>query len=557
MLKKSLLTTFLLLVLATGACGRDRDLKPAPEVRVPTPGALENTYLVDPVFEDFYESLGGFDTLGPALTPLQNSGGLNIQYVQSALLLFDAQATQAERYRLAPLGIVFGIAEPAVPNPGVPDSRYVNGHVIYADFMPLYEQLGGARLAGRPLTEARYNPDKARIEQYFENLGFYRLENDPSGDVRLLAYGAFACDQRCRYQPPPASIPSLRPLLPEPFSTEVARLGLNFVGRTLSEPYINSDGQLEIIFENLVLVTEAEIPIEKGFQLPFHIWLPQIFASEAAPEKEAAREEVFRVYLPLILVTAKAEAQNGGGIRVQFNLELPLVSPQGAKEAPLVSPRPIVEQLGFEPQPPTEPSEDALMVFYPTEGDKGHNVPFYFNDYLLRHGGLKISGAPITEVYSYRDGIFRQCFENLCLDFDVTASADERLKPAPLGAAYKERFYNQANDFIKSQSLDNIHMQVWEGQSFVSSRDSQEIHVTVTENDVPLRNREPVLILTLPDNTRSEYHFPPTGDNGQTALTLDPISAPNGALIAYQVCLDGIGDDRLCVNDNFLIWNYP
>jgi hypothetical protein len=557
MLKKSLLTTFLLLVLATGACGRDRDLKPAPEIRVPTRGALENTYLVDPVFEDFYESLGGFETLGPALTPLQNSGGLNIQYVQSALLVFDAQAMQADRYRLAPLGIVFGIAEPAVPNPGVPDSRYVNGHVIYADFAPLYEQLGGVRLAGRPLTEARYNPDKARVEQYFENLGFYRLDGDPSGDVRLLAYGAFACDQRCRYQPPPASIPSLRPLLPEPFSTKVAQLGLTFVGRTLSEPYINSDGQLEIIFENLVLVADAEIGVEKGFQLPFHLWLPQMFSSKQAPEQEEVREEVFRVYLPLILVTAKGELESGGGIRVEFNLELPLVSPAEAQKAPAVSLRPIVKQLGFEPQPPTEPSNDALMVFYPTEGDKGHNVPVYFNDYLLRHGGLEISGAPITEVYAYKEGIFRQCFENLCLDFDITAPESERLKPAPLGVAYKERFYNQVNDFIQSQSLDNIHMQVWEGQSFVSSNESQEIYVSVAENEVPLRNREPVLILTLPDNTRYEYHFPPTGENGQTSLMLNPISAPNGALIAYQVCLEGIRDDKLCVNDNFLIWNYP
>lgn len=548
---------FILLILATGACGRGPGPKPAPEVREATQGALEDTYLVDTIFRDYYASLGGLDTLGPALTPLQTSGGLNIQYVQSALLVYDAQAVQAERYRLAPLGIVFGIAEPAVPNPGVPDSRYVNGHVIYADFLSLYEQMGGERVAGRPLTEARYNPDKARVEQYFENLGFYRLEDDPSGEVRLLAYGAFACDVRCRYQPPAASIPSLRPLLPEPFSTKVAQLGLTFVGRTLSEPYINSDGQLEIIFENLVLVSNAPIQASKGIQLPFHLWLPQIFSSGHAPAQEEGGEEIFRVYLPLILVTAKGEMASSGGIRVGFDLQVPSVSLAGSPKPSEVSPRPIVQQLGIEPQPPTGPSEDPLMVFYPTEGDSGHNVPVYFNDYLLRHGGLEISGAPITEVYPYRNGIFRQCFENLCLDFDVTASGDARLKPAPLGATYKERFYNQAHDFIKSQSLDNIHMQVWEGQSFVSSRDAQEIHVSVSENDVPLENREPVLVLTLPDNTQYEYHFPPTGENGQTALTLDPISAPNGALIAYQVCLAGIGEDELCVNDNFLIWNYP
>lgn len=557
-MRKKLWTTFLLIMIVTlPACGEGRQAQTPAGINPPRLAGLEDTYPVDPIFESFYKSLGGFDVLGPALTPLQESGSLKIQYVEAALLVYDAQAASSERYRLAPLGLVFGIAEPAVENPGVPEERYVNGHVIYADFLPLYQQLGGAQIVGRPLTEARYNPDKARVEQYFENLGFYSLDVTPAGQVQLMSYGAFACDRRCRYQPQPASIPTLRPLLPEPFSSQVAQLGLSFVGKTLSDPYINNQGQLEIIFENLVLATRGQVSQEGGLQLPFRIWLPEIFR-RALPESPP--QELFRIWLPIIPVDTSISVESNSSLLIEIHFRgLALVGNALAKEeAPQIYARPVVELLGIPAQPPVTASQDPLMVFYPLEDELGHNVPAFFDDYLSRHGGIAISGKPITEVYPLGGGVFEQCFENLCLRFDAGAPQGEQLRPAPLGARYKDKFVDtDLEDFEESQSLQGIDLQVWEDKPFVALNETQVIYVTVNEKETPLMNREPTLILTLPDNTHYEYHFPPTDANGQSSLELEPIPAPNGSLIAYQVCLSVISGDKKCVTDNYLIWNYP
>jgi hypothetical protein len=554
---KPLVPVLLLFLTALIACGRDIGHQPSPPEDLP-PGLIpEETFPVDPIFEGLYDSLGGLENLGPALTPLQESGDLKIQYVDAALMVFDPQSAGSEQYRLAPLGLVFGIAEPAVPNPGVPDDRYLNGHVIFEDFVPLFDQLGGARIVGRPLTEARYNPDKDRLEQYFENLGFYTREGELGGYVQLLAYGAFACDRRCRYQPDSASIPTLRPLLPEPFASRVSQLGVAFVGRTLTEPYRNADGQIEIIFENLVLATTLQVPAEEGFELPIRLWLPQILKQVM---QEEGIELPFRIYLPFIPAETSGDINSDGtiDIRIKFRGWLPPIRALAQNESVEVFVRPIVQELGIQPQPLVPATDDDLMVFHPIDGDLGHNVPAYFEDYLNRHGGGEISGDPITEVFLLQGGIFRQCFENLCLDFDTRAPEGQRLRPAALGVRYKGRFYQEPGDeFGESQSLDDTHLRVWESQSFVSTHEIQVINVAVHENEVPLMNREPEIVLRLPDNTRFEYHFPPTGEDGHSAIEIPRVNAPNGSLIAYEVCLRVLSGEQLCVTDNYLIWNYP
>lgn len=557
MRNKSLVPVLLIFLTTLIACGRDIEPQPSPQDDLPPGPFSEETFPVDPIFEGLYASLGGSGNLGPALTPLQESGNLKIQYVEAALMVFDPQSASNDQYRLAPLGLVFGIAEPAVPNPGVPDHRYLNGHVIFDDFAPLFEQLGGSRIVGRPLTEARYNPDKDRVEQYFENLGFYTRAGEAGEEVRLLAYGAFACDRRCRYQPNPASIPTLRPLLPEPFASRVSQLGLSFVGRTLTEPYLNSENQIEIIFENLVLATTAPVPIEEGFELPIRLWLPHIVKQFM---QDSGIELPFRIYLPFIPANTSGEIKSDGSIhlRIKWHALTPPIKAFAQNQVFEVFARPIVQELDIQPQPLVPRSDDPLMVFYPIEGDLGHNVPVYFDDYLGRHGGGQISGNPITEVFLLQDGVFRQCFENICLDFDTRAPEGERLRPAALGVRYKDRFFQQTGDeFRKSQSLEDTRLQVWESQSFVSTHEIQVINVAVHENEIPLMNREPELMLTLPDNTQYKYHFPPTGEDGHSALEIPAVDAPNGSLIAYRVCLTVISGDQLCVTDNYLIWNYP
>src|SRR3990170_2189481 len=173
--KKSILAVLLPLMIVMGGCDRFRT-RTADQKEISSPiDSIRDTFPVDPMFIEFFYFLGGEELLGPAITPLLESGNLRTQYFESSLLVYDPQSPQGETFRLESLGLMFGVAEPAIPKPNRLDAVYINGHVIYEKFLPLYRKLGGARFVGRPLTEVRYNLENRRIEQYFENLGFYIL----------------------------------------------------------------------------------------------------------------------------------------------------------------------------------------------------------------------------------------------------------------------------------------------------------------------------------------------------------------------------------------------
>ncbi|MFO7624230.1 MAG: hypothetical protein R6V73_07755 [Anaerolineales bacterium] len=473
----------LLLLSLTGCAGEKSGF-----VFVPTP---EGAKSVDILFREFYDHLGGVQVLGPAISPIFAHENRKYQYVQAGCMEYDLEAPASERFRLSPLGLELGVSDPPVPAPVQSDLVYVDGHVIYNGFVPLYRQLGGARFVGRPLSEVHYNQEKQRFEQYFENLGFYWMENDPPERVALLAYGAWKCDSKCRHQTPMSAqiqFPSLSTALDgRVFREVVARLGADFTGFALSDPFIGNAGKLEQVYENVVLVENPESPAQVSLQ-------------------------------------------------------------------------PLPEKIGIQPDPMTEYNGVEGMVFWPVESEQGYNVPQQFLDFITQHGGIEISGSPISELALEDDQIFRQCYTNLCLDYHLSSNIplDLRIRPAPLGQQYLDRYYpNQAGGFTESQALRTISLQVWERYQFVGSNQAQEIGASIFEGKSPLRSIEPVLTLIMPDGSQVSHYFPPTGDDGQTLLRLDPIDAQNGTLIPYQVCISSLTYEMFCVKDSFVIWYNP
>ncbi len=551
----SAFVSLILLTLLVGACERLQSLMAAPDSTTPSIDSLNVTYPVDTVFGDFYDYLGGEKLLGPAISTVQESGEVMRQYVEAGLLVYDPHARPGEKFHLEPLGLLFEIEEPPVPNPNRPNEVNINGHIIYEQFLALYRKLGGARFVGRPITEVHYNPGKRRTEQYFENLGFYILDSDQTKSVYLLAYGTFVCDQQCRYRRDPNNLPASKPFLPTPFNDEVARLGYDFVGRPLTEPYRQTSGMEEIIFDNLVMVYETE-PQMNIIETPANLWLPLILRTGADDLLSENGQSGFLIWLPQVLFTfpdksAKQKQDES------FSLMVPLVLTKESATSSKVWIRPIVEMVGIKPQPPVSPLDDPLMVFYPTDGDLGHNVPLYFNDFIHLHGGLEVSGEPITEVFRVNEGIYRQCFTNLCLDFDLKAQNGERLYPVSLGEVYKEKYYPGPNDQFGKQNLENIKITVWEDKPYVTSSESQVVNVLIRENGVSLKNWEPELILIMPDNQVVNYYFPPSDEDGKSSVRIPPVAAPSGTLIPYRVCLRGVRGDTICEENNYLIWNIP
>jgi hypothetical protein len=220
----------------------------------------QGAYEVDPILEKYYEQLGGMDVLGPAISPIFERDGTIYQYTHGGLLVYDRNLPAGNNHYLAPLGRDMNLYEMPISEPEEMNGRYVDGHVIDEQFLPLYDRLGGKEVVGKPLTDAHLNTEKKRYEQYFENLGFYWIDGDSPENVQLLSYGAWKCDRHCRHTPPLNSIINLPSQSAEPFVKAVGTLGLDFTGFALTGPYIAPNGSLEQVYENVVLVANLDHP---------------------------------------------------------------------------------------------------------------------------------------------------------------------------------------------------------------------------------------------------------------------------------------------------------
>ena len=547
--------TILLVILSllANACNFPTTRTTKSKTPLPPASSLIEAYSVDPTFQSFYDSLGGSGRLGPAISPLIESGNIKSQYLESSLMVYDPSAALSDRYRLEALGVMLGISEPPIQDPGRPGEIFVNGHVIFPDFVPFYIGIGGARIVGRPLTEARHNPEQQRIEQYFENLVLYRFVWDSPDTVMLLAYGAYACDRRCRTQSQANNMPRLQGSLPEPFASEASRLGLQTTGLTLSKPYRASDGKIEVIFENLVMTIEAAKETHETSGMTLRLWVPQVFYRGPAPAEAPQYRVVGQLWLPLV-VQINSNEPSVAIIRAVEALWIPLVQHGLLPRQEHIRLRPIVELIGIERGSPVPKQDNPLMVFYPVEGNLGYHVPAFFDTFVKQIGGFEMTGRPIMEVQPLEEGKFRQCFTNICLNFNTQAAEDEKLTLEDIGSEYKKRFYPSKDTSPKSKVLDGLRMKVREIPPFDFLEEGPEIQVTLSQDNQPLAGRELTLALTLPDGSRQIYALTPTDELGQTSQLLPIIEAPFGFLVLYEVCYPDAPDPGLCLDDNYMIF---
>jgi hypothetical protein len=510
MVQKYLIVLWLVAIsLITAACG---------DSAISVSGVLppQSYDGIDPVFREDFEMLGGEEILGPAISPSFERNNVRYQYTAAALMVRDLNAAQNDVFHLAALGLDMGVAKPPIAEPPDPDGRYVDGHVINSAFLPLYDRLQGKRYVGKPLTELHYNQEKLRYEQYFENLGMYYLESEGPEQVRLLNYGAWKCNASCRSLKDDSAIVELPYRTDKIFQDAVARLGADFTGFAITEAYKTPDGYTEQVFENVVLVSDPDTP-------------------------------------------------------------------------GLVFVRPIVEALGYKVDPLTVPSGRDGYEFYSVRDGLGYNILKQFADYIARHGGMDASGPPITELFQYKNNLERQCFTNLCLEMVHKTSGETFVRPAQLGFLYRILPLNPVQlrtakgDSTASQSNPGengaggqppaepqateasfsgpqgreLTMRVWESYAMLAPNQNQEIGVSIYENNTPMPNMEPILVITFPNGQEKTYYMLPSGEDGVSSMMINPIDQPNGSLILYQVCVFDLTYERYCVKDSFLMWQNP
>ena len=440
------------------------------------------TYNVDSIFEDTYEQLGGVNTLGPAISNQTVVGQQIRQYLQAGLLVYDPSLPPPQQIYFESLGVQLGYGDPAVPAPTDPSLVYSNGHVIHPEFVELYNQLGGRRYVGNPLTEAQENPDKRRLEQHFENMGLYKDLDPANPHTGLLFYGAYVCNFDCRFEGDTIGIIEGPAVQAEQFKQAVERIGSSFTGALIEGPYSKEDGSTEAIFENIVLYSSADKPRQTHA-------------------------------------------------------------------------RPIVQMIGFEADKPVPRVDDPQVFFFTVEGDLGFNVPVIFYDYIALHGGLDISGSPITELFLLEEGVYRQCFENTCLDYHTAAQEGLRVRPAQLGPIYKAQHYIlEGIDSPPPPVQERLDLFLDEAYPLVSSAQNQTLLVSSFNGVQPNTDLQLNLTVTLPDGTQHIYLLPLTDAAGRTQITIPPVIAPNGTLIAYEVCTEDVAQYEVCATDSYVIW---
>ena len=226
----------------------------------PAPGSASRgtTYAIDPDLKDFYNTLGGKEVFGPAISKPFTFNESDCQYTTSALLCHNPEQSGSAQFFLYPLGS--SLMSSGVVNADAPDaaSLVVGGVPVYEEFIPLYKALSGASVAGYPLAQAKMNYSQQRIEQYFENVGFYRNFSDAAGEVKLLAYGAAACADRCDFSPAVDAVisSSTIPQTDRVFLEGLEKLGdASIFGAPLTRAFLAADGMQEQVFENASLFT--------------------------------------------------------------------------------------------------------------------------------------------------------------------------------------------------------------------------------------------------------------------------------------------------------------
>ena len=428
---------------------------------------------------------------GKPISSEVSEGKKRYQWLEKGKMVFDPQAPVKKRFSFAPLGRSMGVEGPTVPPPKQPEFHYFGGHIIHPDFWPKYEELG-AQIVGLPLSEARYNPVRRRYEQYFENLGFYRLVGQP--DVYLLNYGVWACGADCDYTGGENYEAILDPSgeidvfgnVDSIFVEVIDWVGGDLIGSDLTGAYTR-DGTLEQVFENVVLMTDN------------------------------------------------------------------LTDPSS------VQLRALSTDLNIYPERPKPYEENPGMHFVAIDGDLGYEIPSYFWDYIQGHGGLEITGPPITHLTQVDARTSRQCFTNLCLIYVPDEIENLRVRPEALGYVYRLLYPppEVAPQSAPIEAKEVITVKVWESFPTVGSTQPQEIAAILLSNFEPVQGAVMEVMLILPDGTQQFYGMPPTDENGRTSILLTPIRASNGTLIEYQVCMPQSTQQKICIADSFMIWNNP
>lgn len=220
-----------------------------------------------------------------------------------------------------------------------------------------------------------------------------------------------------------------------------------------------------------------------------------------------------------------------------------------------VSLRPLPKALNIKPEPPRPNHNTPGTYFYEIANGEGYEIPEFFWDYITSHGGLEITGKPITHYSPLNDTMYHQCFERLCLMYDPQLPPTARTHPEFLGYNYKLLYYAEHVE-TPTPVLATPTIIIQERFEVASSNQRQEISIDVLQATQPVAGAAPFITFTLPTGEQKTLAMPITDGNGHSNILLPPIRGMNSTLVPYQVCIPSFGGE-CCAVDSFVIWNTP
>lgn len=432
-------------------------------------------------------------------------------------------------------------------------------------FRELYESYGGMSLFG-PAISPVFESDGV-IYQYADRaLMMFDPEASPDQRLRLAPLGR----DLGVYELPADVDSSSGGLVVDgyPVYDKFASLyqdlgGIDVVGKPLTGVHKNIEkNRYEQFFENLGFYWVEGDPPEVVGLLSYGAWKCDVYCRHAPPENSRLSmptktvvpflKEVARLGLDFTgyARTEPYLAQDGSLQQIYDNLAM-AVNPQNPDSVHLL---PLPEKLGLMGDALQTPAIDTALYFYPVQGGLGYNVPPYFIDYIQKHGGMEFVGAPVSQLSQEDSQTYRQCFRNVCLEALVPESGEISVAPVNLGLRYRDLFYRPETAAIDESQPINLAIQVWEDLPMVSPGQEQVIGVVVYGNNIPFAGSQPELTLTLPDGSPQTYVMPPTDDQGESKIAIEPLDVANGTLIPYKVCVTAQEEQKFCVLDSYLVW---
>ncbi|HDD62014.1 MAG: hypothetical protein DRI65_12275 [Chloroflexota bacterium] len=568
-------------------------------------------YLVDPQFSDLYERLQGEKTLGPPISNKKYLSGTNLekQYFEGVVMIYDPD--HSPRYYLDPVGIEAGFSDLPNQQPENPGVRYLNGFVVPVEFSHFYDQMGGGRWVGLPLTRARLNPDKGRVEQYFENMGFFRFEDDPPGTVHLMPYGLWKCAGECSQYPgvQNAGISSSEvEEIQSPFGEAIARFGTSFTGDTISSAYHAADGSIEQIFKNVVLFQDPDSPMGVSLR-PVSSLLERVDQNYQIRQNGA--EDYFRdlengngYYIPAYFmefidryfgfgisgepITQLEEIRDG--VSQQCFENYCLLFDAAAGEGQQVRILPQGQKYKEEFYRDAGKPKTETPVVRNIQMDIWEQMPQISSQEKQQIGAcVHEEGKPLTNVQAFIK-VNPEGQGSSTFFFDPTDSGGcAFLELEPIQAAngttvdYQVCFqglgdqeYCKKDSYLIWGNTDNeitnlpaetageetvlepvVTLDIWELYPQLSSSEFQEVGACAHLDNQPQQNLDTQLFLETPNDGVISYQSSPTDQGGCAFFRLDPVNANNGETIPYQVCFTNKYGENFCKRDSFLIWGNP